>query len=104
MSATDILNAFSYGSGGSGVKVYIQTSLDQGQTAIDLLCFTAATVGKVLARSLKPDGNPVTPTDGALADDTIAAGIVLGDRLRAKVISTGTYAGNTLLSIRASVR
>ena len=104
VSEADLFNRFQWGSGGATVKVYIQTSLDQGATAIDLWCFTAGTASKTRARRLKPDGNEVTPADGALADDTVAAGIVLGDRLRAKVVSTGTYAGSTLMSVRAAVR
>jgi len=93
-----------YGSGGTAVKAYLQSSLDQGTTWFDLLCFTATTAGKTRARRLKPDGNELTPTDGALADDTVAAGIVLGDRFRLKVVSTGTYAGSTVLSARVHAR
>lgn len=104
MSEVDVQVRLAYGSGGTSVKVYIQGSLDQGTTWHDLWCFTAATASKTRARRLKPDGNELTPTDGALADDTVASGIVLGDRLRAKVVSLGTYAGSTVLSARICAR
>ena len=45
---------------------------------------------------------PVAPSDGALADDTVLDGI-LGDRLRVRVITTGTYV-NSVVSVRAAVR
>ena len=95
-----------YGSGGTAVKVFIQTSLDQGQTWIDIACiaFTTASEHQVVNLSgLTPKTTPATPGDGALTDDTCVDGI-LGDRLRAKVVSTGTYVGSTVLSVRAAVR
>jgi len=88
-----------YGSGGTSVKAYLQTSLDQGATAIDIACAAFGTAGKVACfnfSALTPKLTPVVPTDGALADDTAIDG-VLGDRFRLKIVSTGTYAGSTLL-------
>ena len=41
--------------------------------------------------------------DGVLADNTAIQG-VLGDRIRAKVISTGTYAGGTTIAVWVSLR
>lgn len=93
-----------YGSGGTTVKAYLQTSLDQGTTWIDLWCFAGATASKTRLRSLAPTAVELTPTDGGLADDTIAAGIVLGDRFRLKLVSAGTYGGQTLLSARIHAR
>jgi hypothetical protein len=52
---------------------------------------------------LTPRTTPIIPTDGALADDTCVDG-VLGDRLRVRVVTTGTYGGSTVLSVRAAVR
>ncbi len=95
-----------YGSGGSTCRVYLQTSLDGGTSAVDIACVAFATAGgtKILNFSaLTPKLTEVTPTDGALADDTALDG-VLGDRLRVKVVSTGTYAGSTALSCRAMAR
>lgn len=95
----------SYGSGGTSVKAYLQTSLDQGSTWIDIACatFTTSSAVRVVNLSaLTAKTTAATPTDGTLTDDTAVDGI-LGDRLRVKVTSTGTYA-NTQLSVRAAIR
>ena len=90
---------FTYGSGGTTCKVYIQTSLDGGLTWIDIAChaFTTATASKVSAitENIAPASQAFAPTDGSLTDNTIIQG-VLGDLLRAKVISVGTYAATTV--------
>lgn len=104
VSSIDVQLRFAYGSGGTSLKVYLQTSLDQGQTWLDLWCFAAATASKTRLRHLAPTAGEITPTDGALADDTVAAGVVLGDRFRLKLISTGTFTGQSLLSARMHVR
>jgi hypothetical protein len=104
VSAIDAQLRFAYGSGGTTAKAFLQSSLDQGTTWFDLWCFAAATASKTRLRSLIPVAGEVTPSDGALADDTIAAGIVLGDRFRLKLVSAGIYAGNTLLSARIHAR
>ena len=95
-----------YGSGGAAIKAYLQTSLDQGITAIDVACFTFAMASAVKARNisaLTPKTADVVPTDGALADDTSVDG-VLGDRFRLKIVSAGTYGGSTVLSGRLVAR
>lgn len=104
VTVIDVQLRFAYGSGGTTVKAYLQTSLDQGQTWLDLWCFAAATASKTRLRHLVPTAGEITPTDGALADDTVAAGVVLGDRFRLKVVSTGTYTGQSLLSARMHAR
>lgn len=96
----------SYGSSGTTIKAYLQTSLDQGTTAIDIACvaFATASEHQVLNLSaLTPKTTLVTPTDGTLTDDTCVDGI-LGDRFRLKVVSVGTYAGSTVLSARVCAR
>lgn len=95
-----------YGSGGTSAKAYVQTSLDQGTTWIDIACMAFTTAGAVKYVNLSAitsKTTPTAPTDGSLADDTSVDG-VLGDRLRLKVISTGTYAGSTIMSARIAVR
>jgi hypothetical protein len=95
-----------YGSGGTNVKAYLQTSLDEGTTAIDIACVVFLAVSENAAlnfSALTPKTTQVTPTDGAIADDTAIDGI-LGDRFRLKVVSTGTYAGSTVLSGRINPR
>lgn len=95
-----------YGSGGTAIKVYIQTSIDEGTTPIDIACITFGTEGAQKVVNLSgstPKGTPATATDATLADNTALDG-VLGDRFRAKVVSTGVYAGSTVLSLRLAPR
>lgn len=106
MTALTLFLRLAYGSGGTTVRAYVQTSLDQGTTWIDIACvlFGVASETAILNLSgLTPKTTQITPSDGALADDTCVDG-VLGDRLRVKVTTTGTYAGNTTLSVRAAAR
>ena len=106
MVAVTLHARFAYGSGGTKVTVYVQTSLDQGATWIDIACltFTTAAASRVLNLSgLTPRATAANASDGALTDDTAVDG-VLGDRLRCKVVSTGTYAGSTSLALRAACR
>jgi hypothetical protein len=106
MTAVTIQARLAYGSGGTAVKAYVQTSIDQGATWFDIACLAFTTAGAVKLVNLSgltPKGTPAAPTDGALTDDTVVDGL-LGDRLRVKLVSTGTYAGGTLASLRAAVR
>lgn len=100
----DLLFNFKWGSGGTKLTAWFQTSLDQGATAIDLWCVTALQASKTRALRIKPDGVVNTPTNGALGDDLVATGLVLGDRLRVKYAVTGIYGGSSLLAARAVVR
>lgn len=105
MLAAAIEFRLAYGSGGTSLKAYLQTSFDQGQTWVDIACaaFTTASAVKIINLSaLTPKTTAVTPSDGSLTDDTCVDGL-LGDRLRVKVTSVGTYA-NTQLAVRATVR
>lgn len=94
----------SYGSGGTAVKVYVQSS-DDGTSWQDMACvvFNTATEEALLNFTCAPKLTQVTPTDGAMADDTAVDGI-LGDRVRLKVVSTGTFSGSTVLSGRLVAR
>ena len=106
MSYLAIMNKFTYGSGGTACKVYIQTSLDNGNTWGDIACFANATATqtKVSACSsyVALSANS-TLSDGALTDNTILNGC-LGDRIRVKIVVTGTYAGNTSVLVSAVPR
>ncbi len=96
---------FFYGSGGTSLKAYVQTTLDDGATWIDIasFAFTTSSATRVINLSaLTPKTTAVTPTDGALADDTAIDGI-LGSALRVKLTSTGTYS-NTIASVKVSCR
>lgn len=103
MTSVSVQATFVYGSAGTTVVAVVQTSLDQGASWIDILRFDFAT------SNAKKVGN--VSAAGALAPAAVAAlgaegklDGILGDRLRVKVTSTGTYAGNTSLSMRAAVR
>jgi hypothetical protein len=95
-----------YGSGGTNVRAYLQCSADQETTWYDVACVvfgTASEVELVNLSALTPKTTAVAPSDGALADDTAVDGLIT-DRMRLKVVSTGTYAGQTLLSARLVAR
>jgi hypothetical protein len=99
--AVNLLAKFTYGSGGTKTTAYVQTSLDGGTTWIDIACvtFTTASANKLINLSgLTALGTVYTPTDGTLTDDTTKDGI-LGDLLRVKYTTTGTYAGTTLVVV-----
>jgi hypothetical protein len=92
---------FVHGSSGTTAKVFIQTSLDGGVTWIDVMCFafTTSSLSKVSATNAYIAlAAGVTPGDGALADNTIVNGL-LGDRVRAKLVTTGTYADSTNVTV-----
>ena len=93
-----------YGSGGTSCYAVVETSLDQGVTWVQIARFDFTTSG--LQKLLTVSG--LTPrvtaaNAGSLSADTALDGVI-GDRLRATVVSTGTYAGSTVLSVRANVR
>lgn len=93
-----------YGSGGASCYAVVETSLDQGVTWVQIARFDFTTAGaqKVLTVSgLTPRLSAASA--GSLSADTALDGTI-GDRLRATVVSTGTYAGSTVLSVRANVR
>src|SRR5882672_4551588 len=84
MTALTLQARFAYGSGGTAVLVFVQTSIDQGTTPVDIACFgfdTASAVALVNLSGLTADESIVTPTDGALGAGYVVDGI-LGDRLR----------------------
>jgi len=105
MTAVTIQARLAYGSGGTTAKVYVATSMDNGVTWVDVACLAFGAAGGVKVvnvSGMTPKGTPVVPTDGALPDDTTLDG-VLGDRLRARIVTTGTYA-NSIISVKAVVR
>ena len=103
LAATLSVN-FTYGSGGTTLKVIVETSLDQGTTCLEVYraAFTTAGGQRVVnVSALTPKTMPLTPA--ALSDDTVMDG-VFGDRWRARKIVTGTYAGNSSVSVRMQAR
>ena len=89
---------FTYGSGGTTLNAYLQTSLDGGVTWIDIAQFSFATASARFVynlSSLTPVTTEYTPTDGTLSSNTAKDGI-LGPLFQVKLASTGTYAGSNL--------
>lgn len=89
------------GTDGTSVKAYVQTSVDGGVAWIDVMSFAfantaAVKVSAVVMTTALAAG--VAPADGALADNTILNGL-LGDRVRLKYVTTGTYSGGTSLEV-----
>lgn len=98
MLASTIQAKFAYGSGGTSAKVYVQTTLDDGLTWVDIasFAFTTSSATKVINLSgLTPKTTAITPSDGALSDDTCVDGI-LGNTLRVKITTVGVYVNSTL--------
>lgn len=99
-SATIQVN-FVYGSGGTTFSVWVQTSIDGGTTWIDV-CNMSGTTANLLrlqtVSSRTPITTPYAPLDGSLTANTVHDGII-GSLWRTKLTTTGTYAGNTSLSV-----
>lgn len=98
---------FLYGSGGTNATAYVQTSLDNGLTWVDVICFqfTTSAASKISAVTthIAPAAQAFAPSDGALTANTVIQG-VLGDRLRLKYVTTGTYGGATSLAVYATIK
>lgn len=89
---------FVYGSGGTTVDAYVQTSVDGGNTWVDVCNFHFTTSSQRFLFNLNaqtPVTTEYTATDGSLSSNTSKDGI-LGSQLRVKYQSTGTYSGTSL--------
>jgi hypothetical protein len=85
--------SFTYGSGGTSLKAWLQTSLDFGVTWCDIYCFSVtqtSAVNIINLSALTAVTTPYVVTDGTLAANTVKDGI-LGPMFRVKTTSTGTY-------------
>ena len=94
---------FMLGTGSGGCRVYIQSSLDQGSSWFNIAVteFDVVSVPWIFAVRTATTGL-VTPVAGASGNSPETTGVitsVLGDRLRAYIIVSGTYV-NTTLSVR----
>ena len=97
--------AFARGSGGTTCDVFIQTSVDNGSTWIDIMQFAFATTTVTKVSAVRPYialAANVTPTDGSLSDNTILDGLI-GDRLRVKTVVVGTYLGASTLDVNICI-
>lgn len=97
---------FTYGSGGTSVDVYVQTSLDGEQTWIDIAEFshTTASLARVYnLTSVTPVTTVYTVTDGSLTANTAKDGII-GASYRVKYTTVGTYAGSTTCQVYGVIK
>lgn len=104
MLAASLQANFTYGAGGTSLKVIWETSIDQGTTWVEVCRMAFATASEeniVNLSGLTPKTTVVTPA--VLSDDTCLDGI-FGDRWRARILTVGTYTGNTNLALRMSAR
>lgn len=97
---------FAYGSGGTSVDAFVQTSLDSGKTWTDIaeFHFTTSSARKAVNLSSQtPVTAQVALTDGAMTANTAQDGL-LGPQFRVKYTSTGTYAATSLaIDIQANL-
>ena len=91
---------FNYGSGGTNAKFWVQTRVNGG-TWRDIANFAFTTSAATKWSAVHKDtalAAAIAASDAALADDTILNGM-LGDEIRIKYTTTGTYAGATNIKI-----
>lgn len=102
MSKLTLSARLEFGSGGTTIIGKIQTSLNQGNTWIDIARFDFASTGLEKVMNLTTGAAVISPYTAI--DLAAEGGIngILGDRLRAIVTSTGTYAGSTVLALRGA--
>jgi hypothetical protein len=102
VEALTLFATFTYGSGGTTAKAWVQTTLDGGTTWVDIasFAFTTSTASRAYTLTAAAVTSIATPSDGTLADNTAVNGL-LGEQYRVKLTTTGTYAGSTTLVIYA---
>jgi hypothetical protein len=100
LGGVSLIATFTYTSGGTTAKAYVQTSLDGGVTWQDIACFAFTTAGATKRGHISRQQALAiaVPTTGTMADDSMAQGY-LGDRLRVAFTTTGTYASGTSLQV-----
>jgi hypothetical protein len=97
---------FTYGSGGTTAKFWVQTRLGSSGSWTDVMnfAFTTSSGDKFSKISVNTALAAATAkTDASLADNTIVDGL-LGDQIRVKYTTTGTYAGGTTALLIATTK
>lgn len=108
IGAVQVQMKFLYGSGSGGVRVCLQSSLDQAYTVYDVAVADFENATRTVIFSIVPATSTllIPGLDGSSGDSpTVSEGVltpVIGDRLKVKVFNSGTYS-NTTLSVRVSV-
>ena len=97
--------AFVRGGGGTTCDLFIQTSVDNGSSWIDVMQFAFATTTVTKISGVRPYialAANVTPGDGGLSANTILDGCI-GDRLRVKTVVVGTYSSTSTLDVNICI-
>ncbi len=102
MTAITLFCNFVYGSGGTTCAVVVQTTFDDVNW-IDIARFDFTTASAAKVANLSGFLSKAVAAVAALSAEGVNDG-VLGAKLRARVTSTGTYAGNSSVSCRVAVR
>lgn len=105
MASMSVLLDFRFGTSDTAdIHAYVQTSINDGATALDVACLKFNTVSdrRVFNLSATVSAPIVSASDTALPDNTLLNGI-LGTRIRLKLVTTGFYQ-NTVLAGRIVVR
>lgn len=103
MKSLTVFANFDFGATGTTVAAIIQTSIDQGATWIDIIRFDFTTADRKAHATVGAFAAGAVTTLAALGSEGKLDN-VLGDRIRAKITSTGIYSSNTSLALRAVVR
>ena len=98
-------SVFVRGGGGTSCDVFVQTSVDNGSTWIDIMQFAFLTTTVTKISGVRPyiaTAANITPSDGGLSDNTILDGLI-GDRLRVKTVVVGTYSSTSTLDVNLCI-
>lgn len=90
------------GGDGTTIDVFIQTSFDKEATWIDIMHFDfLLTAGNRIMHVREETAivADVTPTDGTGPADGTAISGIIGDHVRARIVTTGTYTGTTTIDV-----
>jgi hypothetical protein len=103
VEALTLAAAFVRAGGGTTAKAWVQTSLDGGESWMDIASFAFATTTAKRAYNLTAAAvtSIATPVDGSLADNTAVNGF-LGGLFRVKLTTEGTYSGASSFKIWAT--
>jgi len=103
MTAVTLEFEFIYGSGGTTCSAVVSTSLDGGSTWRDIARADFTTASAIKHCNLEGLLSKAMSAYAALASEGVYDG-VLGNALKVRQVSTGTYAGNSQMNVRAAVR
>jgi hypothetical protein len=94
-----LIAAFTYGSSGTTAVVTVDTALGAGGVWTPVARFDFATT--TLTKQLVLSRTGIASAASLSTPSADAAINLLGDRFRARLTTTGTYAGGTLIDLRA---